>query len=167
MIGTVNERSGSKSLKYPPSRSQVSANHSPPAETQRSSHDYAETNADNQGTRRPNPRYAHVIDSFEKSIDRIFTDLIQDREQVPSRRRYSLNTLTWALEIVTESPAADRTMRRIFPLPSERLLQERFMNFQLRIRHTLTDIEEMGFVVEIWREVNGIEQVTGSVPVIL
>jgi hypothetical protein len=53
------------------------------------------------------------------------------------------------------------------PLLSERLLQERFMNFQLRVWHALTDIEGMDFLIEIWPEVNGIEQVAGSIPVIL
>jgi hypothetical protein len=41
------------------------------------------------------------------------------------------------------------------------------MNFQFRVRHVLTDIEDMDFLIEIWPEVNGIEQVTASVPVIL
>jgi hypothetical protein len=31
----------------------------------------------------------------------------------------------------------------------------------------LTDIEDMDFLIEIWQEANGIEQVTGSIPVIL
>jgi hypothetical protein len=31
----------------------------------------------------------------------------------------------------------------------------------------LTDIEDMDFLTEIWPETNGIEQVTGSIPVIL
>jgi hypothetical protein len=84
-------------------------------------------------------------DPLETSIDRIFTDLNQNREQAPSRRRHSLDTLRWAREIVTESPATYRTIRRILPLPSERLLQERFMNFQLGARHVLTDIEDMDF----------------------
>jgi hypothetical protein len=45
MIGTINERNGSESSKCPPSRSQVSANHSPPAKIQRLSHGYTETRA--------------------------------------------------------------------------------------------------------------------------
>jgi hypothetical protein len=69
--------------------------------------------------------------------------------------------------MVPESPAAYRTIRRILPLLSERLLQERFMNCQLHIRHALTDIEDMDFLIEIWREANGSEQVMGSIPVIL
>jgi hypothetical protein len=50
-------------------------------------------------------------DPFKPSIDRIFTDLNQNREQAPSRRRYSLDTLTWAGEIVAESSAAYRITR--------------------------------------------------------
>jgi hypothetical protein len=151
MIGTINERSGSESSKSLPSRSQVSANHSPPAKTQLLSHGYTETSADNQGTRRSNPQYAHVLDSrpIRHIQDRIFTDFNRNREQAPSRRRYSLDTLTWPREIVIESPAAYGTIGRILPLPSERLLQERFMNFQLRVRHALTDIEDIAFLIEI------------------
>jgi hypothetical protein len=106
-------------------------------------------------------------DPFETSIDRIFTDVNQNGEQAPSRRQYSLDTLTWAREIVTESPAPYRTIRRILPLPSEHLLQERFMNFQLPVRHALTAIEDIDCLIEIWRESNGIDQITGSIPVIL
>jgi hypothetical protein len=56
-----------------------------------------------------------------------------------------LDTLTWAREIATESPAAYRTIRRILPLPLQRLLQEELIHFQLRVRHALTDIEDMDF----------------------
>jgi hypothetical protein len=94
---------------------------------------------------------------FETSIGRTCPDSNQNREQAPSRRRYSLDTLTMSREIVTESPALCRTIRRILPLPSESLPQERFMNFQLRVRHALTDIEDMDFLIEIWREANAIE----------
>jgi hypothetical protein len=34
-------------------------------------------------------------------------------------------------------------------------------------QHALTDIEDMDFLIEIWREANVIEQVTISIPVIL
>jgi hypothetical protein len=147
MIGMINEKSGSESSKCPPSRSQVSTNHRPPAKPQRLSQGYTETNADNQGTRRSNPRYEHVSTPgpFETSIDRIFIDLDQNRERAPWRRRYSLDILTWAREIATASPAAYRTIRRSLPLPLERLLQEWFMNFQLHFRHALTGIEDMDF----------------------
>jgi hypothetical protein len=40
------------------------------------------------------------------------------------------------------------------------------MNFQLGIWHAFTDVEDMDFLIEIWREANGIEQVTDSMPVI-
>jgi hypothetical protein len=90
-----------------------------------------------------------TLDPFETSIDRIFTDLNQNRKQAPSRRRYSLDTLARAREIVTESPVAYRTIRRILLLPSKCLLQEWFMNFQLLVRHALTDIEDMDFLIEI------------------
>jgi hypothetical protein len=94
-------------------------------------------------------RMSSTPDPFKTSIDKIFTDLNQNKEQVPSRRRYSLDTLTQAHKIVAESPAAYRIMHRILPLSSERLLQERFMNFQLRVQHALTDIENVDFSVEL------------------
>jgi hypothetical protein len=94
-------------------------------------------------------RMCSTPDPFKTSIDRTMTDLNQSKEQAPSRRRYSLDTLAWAREIVTESPADSRTIRRILALPSERLLQERFMNCQFRVRHALTDIKDMDFLVEI------------------
>jgi hypothetical protein len=89
------------------------------------------TNTDNRGTRRLNPRYAHVLDSRPiRNIHRqIFTDSNENSEQAPSRTRYSLDALTQAREIVTESPAVYRTICRSLPPPSERLPQERFMNF--------------------------------------
>jgi hypothetical protein len=58
-------------------------------------------------------------------------------------------------KIVAESPTAYRIIRRIFPLPWEHLLQERFINFQLCVRHALTDTEDMEFLIEIWCEANG------------
>jgi hypothetical protein len=39
-------------------------------------------------------------------------------------------------------------------------------SFQLRVSHAATDIEDMDFLTEIWRESKGIEQMTGSIPVI-
>jgi hypothetical protein len=41
------------------------------------------------------------------------------------------------------------------------------MNFSLCVRRALTDIKDMGFLIEIWQEANGIEQVTGSIAFIL
>jgi hypothetical protein len=41
------------------------------------------------------------------------------------------------------------------------------MNCQLYVRHPLTDIGDMDFLIELWREANGIEEVTGSILVIL
>jgi hypothetical protein len=57
-----------------------------------------------------------------------------------------------------ESPAAYRTVRKILPLPSERCLQENFMNFQLRVRQALTDIDDLNLLLEIWQETNGITE---------
>jgi hypothetical protein len=41
------------------------------------------------------------------------------------------------------------------------------MNFQLRVWYALTDIEDMDFLIEILPESNAIEQVTGSILVLL
>jgi hypothetical protein len=41
------------------------------------------------------------------------------------------------------------------------------MNFQLRVQHALTDIEDMDFLMKICPEANGIEQVTSAILTIL
>jgi hypothetical protein len=112
-------------------------------------------------------RASSANDAFETPGDRIFADLQRNKDQPPSARRYSLDTLTWAREILSESPAAYRTIRKMLPLPSECCLREKFMNSQLRIRQALTDIDDINLLIEIWREANGIAAASDSIPAIL
>jgi hypothetical protein len=95
-------------------------------------------------------RASSIAQAFETSTDRIFADLKRNKDQAPSATRYSLDISTWAREIMGELPAAYRTLRKILPLPSERCLQEKFMNFQLCIRQALTDIDNIDLLIEIW-----------------
>jgi hypothetical protein len=45
--------------------------------------------------------------------------------------------------------AAYRIVREILPLPFERYLQQKFLNFQLRARQALTDIDEINLLIDI------------------
>jgi hypothetical protein len=66
-----------------------------------------------------------------------------------------------------QSRAASRTVREILPLPSERCLQQKFMNFQLRASQVLTDIDDINLLIDIWREANGTSGSADSLSAIL
>jgi hypothetical protein len=91
-----------------------------------------------------------AYEGFDTAINTIFADLMKNKDKTPSARRYSLDTLTWEREIMGESPAASRTVREILLLLSEPCLQRQFVNFQLRVRQALTDIDDINLLIDIW-----------------
>jgi hypothetical protein len=101
-----------------------------------------------------NIRASSATEEFDMATNTMFADLMRNKDQVPSARRYSLDTLTWARETMGQSPAVYLTVREILPLPPERCLQQKFMKFQLRVRQALTDIDDINLLIDIWREVN-------------
>jgi hypothetical protein len=46
------------------------------------------------------------IDAIEFPVDRIFDDLLQNRNRRPDGRRYSRDTLMWARQVYDASPTA-------------------------------------------------------------
>jgi hypothetical protein len=66
-------------------------------------------------------------DPLDTSADRIWADLLFNREVSPKRRRYSVESLFFSREIHDIS-AAYQVISRILPLPSDRLLRAKFLH---------------------------------------
>jgi hypothetical protein len=58
-----------------------------------------------------NIRTSFATEGFNTATNTIFADLTKNKDQTPSAGRYSLETLTWAREILGQSPATYRTVR--------------------------------------------------------
>jgi hypothetical protein len=108
-----------------------------------------------------------ATEGFGAATNTIFADLTRNKDQAASARQYPLDTLTWAREIMGQLPATYRTVREILSLPSERCLQQKFMNFRLRVRQALTDIAHINLLISIWREAKGISGSADSFSAIL
>jgi exonuclease VII large subunit len=62
-------------------------------------------------------------DQHETLIDRILHDLNRNKKAHPSARCYIPDTIIWAREILSLSPAVYRMIHKILSVPSERFLE--------------------------------------------
>jgi hypothetical protein len=55
------------------------------------------------------------IDAIESPADRIFNDLLQNRNRSPNGRRYSRDTLIWPRQVYGASSTAWTVVRKMLP----------------------------------------------------
>jgi hypothetical protein len=99
--------------------------------------------------------------------NRIFTNITRNKVAVSSQRRYFIDTLIWAREIMKLSESAYRTVRVILPLPSEQILGLKFVNLKLGIQYGLTDPSGLDELIGMSQEVNGIDDINKPIPALL
>jgi hypothetical protein len=85
----------------------------------------------------------------EADIDSTFHDLLQNREREPHRRGCSRDTMMWARQLYGISPGAWDIVRRVLPLPSERLLRTASVEVQSAVSNGLLHLNEIGTVLDL------------------
>jgi hypothetical protein len=81
--------------------------------------------------------------------DRIFLDIARNRTRHPNGRRYSVETLAWSRKIHDISPRAWE-IRRVLPLPGNRLLLSKFADARAVISSALLDLDEIKALINLW-----------------
>jgi hypothetical protein len=61
-----------------------------------------------------------------------------------------VETLAWSREIRDISPRAWEIVRRVLPLPGDRLLLSKFANARAVISSALLDLDEMEALIDLW-----------------
>jgi hypothetical protein len=93
-------------------------------------------------------------DSLDTAADRIWTDLLHNRDVPPIRRRHSIESLVWGREILAISSAAYQIISQILPLPSDHLLRSKFLDEKTRVRNAVLDLTQLDELLPIWRAAN-------------
>jgi hypothetical protein len=91
-------------------------------------------------------------DTFHSPRDRIFLDIVQNRGRKMSGRRSSPIALQWSSVIFQQSPTAWEIVRDGLPLPSDRLLESRFVKLETILSEALVDMDQVGLPVDWWNQ---------------
>jgi hypothetical protein len=94
------------------------------------------------------------IDAIESPVDRIFNDVLRNRNRSPDRRHYSRDTLIWARQVYDASPIARTVVRKMLPLSSERILRSKFSAIRSAVSDSFLDIVQVDVPIKLWRKVN-------------
>jgi hypothetical protein len=94
------------------------------------------------------------IDPITTPADSIFHDILQNRARSMAGRRYSRATMLWARQIYDVSPTAWDLVRKVFPLPSDRVLRTSFSEVRSAVSDALLDIDKIDSIMELWRRAN-------------
>jgi hypothetical protein len=90
------------------------------------------------------------IKPLTKPADRIFRELLQNRSRDPNSRRYLRDTMMWARQVYDISPSASEVVRKVLPLPSNRVVKSAFAQVQRAVSQALFDGKEVGTIVNLW-----------------
>jgi hypothetical protein len=85
----------------------------------------------------------------QSPANQIFLDIARNRTRHPNGRRYSVETLAWSREIHDISPQAWEIVRRVLPLPGDRLLLSKFADARVVIATALLDLDEMEALIDL------------------
>jgi hypothetical protein len=86
--------------------------------------------------------------------DLIWLDLVRNRDRPPKARRYCIQTLVWARQILDISPSAWAAVRKVLPVPSDRLLYSKFFDQRAGLSEALFDEAKMDKVISVWEGAN-------------
>jgi hypothetical protein len=81
---------------------------------------------------------------------RLFRELLQNRSRDPNARRYSRDTTIWARKIYDISQSAWEVVRKVLPLPSNRVLKSAFAQVGCTVSQAPLDINEVGTILDLW-----------------
>jgi hypothetical protein len=90
------------------------------------------------------------INPLTERLDRIFRALLQNHSRDPNARRYSRDTMMWARQIYDISPLAWEIVRKVLPLPSNRVLKSAFAQVRCAVSQALLDVNKVGTIVDLW-----------------
>jgi hypothetical protein len=79
----------------------------------------------------------------------MFVDIARNRTQHPNGRRYSMKTLAWSREIRDISPRPWEIVRRVLPLPGDRLLLSTFSYTWAVTSSAPLDLDEMEALINL------------------
>jgi hypothetical protein len=94
------------------------------------------------------------VDPITTPADCIFHDLVNNQAREPNGRRYSRETMIWARQVYDISERAWDIVRKVLPLPSDRLLRDAFRESRSAICHGLLDTAEIRSVLDPWMQAN-------------
>jgi hypothetical protein len=91
-------------------------------------------------------------DLTQSPSDRVFFDIVKNYGRPPNARRYCIETLAWAEEIHASSPQTHEIVRKVLPLPTDRLLNSKFTKDRRIISDVLQDSNRMGELIALWEK---------------
>jgi hypothetical protein len=84
----------------------------------------------------------------------VWLDLVRNHDRPPKARRYCIQTLVWARQILDISPSSWEAVRNVLPVPSDRLLYSKFMDQRAGLSEALFDEAKMDKVISVWEGAN-------------
>jgi hypothetical protein len=94
------------------------------------------------------------VNAIRTPSDFVWLDCVRNRDRPPNGRRYYMETLVWAREILDKSASSWESVRKVLPLPSEELLRSKFLKSRACLSEALYDESKMGKVISIWERAN-------------
>jgi hypothetical protein len=82
--------------------------------------------------------------------DRIYLEIVMNRDLHPSGRHYSIETLIWIREIQVVCPTTLENVRQVLPLLRESLPNSRFAETHRNLSDAFQDMSRISELIELW-----------------
>jgi hypothetical protein len=93
-----------------------------------------------------------IKDLTQSPAERVMLDIIKNYGRPPNGRRYCIDTLAWTEEIHASSAHTLEIVRKVIPLPTERLLNSKFTQDRRLVSDALQNSDRIGELITIWEK---------------